>query len=396
MGHGTGPASSAGLPALPTGFFVGTCGWSYPEWADDFYAGVPRRDWLAHYAERFNAVEVDASFYHSLRRVTYAGWRERTPAGFRFVVKANRFLTHVRRLDFGDDSLARERDAMAGLGDKLALVLWQLPAALRADLGCLHAFLKRLAAWSGTRHALEFRHASWFSDEVAATLAAHGVAVCQSDAPDWPLWSVMPVVRGGPVSCVAAAALAVRAPHRQAQAACCNDRDRGPSRNERAVAGVRLPQLAAHMHETLPGDVGARGGALADQRLCADRWQRLFQHRAVKRIQQRILQHNQPEQRRREAGADHVGRPKHVEDHPYQHGTRQLQQAVSDECAHARLLQRCRVANSSGRGTVPGIRARSRACDDAVGRITTDRILGGVVGFRGYRDDPCGRKSHRT
>jgi uncharacterized protein YecE (DUF72 family) len=175
---------AANAPQPPAGPFVGTCGWSYPEWADHFYVSVPRKDWLAHYAAHFDAVEVDASFYHSLRRSTYAGWRERTPAGFRFVVKANRFLTHVRRLDFGDGSLARERDAIAALGDKLALVLWQLPAAL-------HAFLARFAAWPDTRHVLEFRHASWCCDEVAAALAAHRVAVCQSDAPDWPLWQVV-------------------------------------------------------------------------------------------------------------------------------------------------------------------------------------------------------------
>ncbi len=178
-------------PALPPGLFIGTSGWSYPEWAEDFYAGVPRKDWLRHYAGRFNALEIDASFYHQVKRSTYAGWREQTPPEFRFTVKAHRFLTHVRRLDFDAPSLALQRDSAAGLGEKLALVLWQLPAGLHSDLPRLAAFAEKLAAWPGPRHALEFRDASWFTGAVAALLAQHGLALCQSDAPDWPLWQAV-------------------------------------------------------------------------------------------------------------------------------------------------------------------------------------------------------------
>lgn len=179
------------VPALPAGLFVGTSGWSYPEWADDFYAGVRRRDWLRHYTSRFNALEIDASFYHSLKRSTYEGWRAQTPEGFRFTVKANRFLTHVKRLDFEDESLALQREAAGGLGDKLAIVLWQLPAGLHCDSARLAGFAAKLAAWPETRHAVEFRHVSWFTEEVAALLGRHGIAACQSDAPDWPLWQAV-------------------------------------------------------------------------------------------------------------------------------------------------------------------------------------------------------------
>lgn len=177
--------------ALPPGLFIGTSGWSYPEWKDSFYAGVPRRKWLAHYASRFNALEIDASFYHQFRRSTYEGWHAQTPEGFRFAVKAHRFLTHVKRLEFEDESLALQREAAAGLGGKLAVVLWQLPARLACDLPRLQGFAGRLRHWPGPRHAVEFRHPSWFNEEVAALLARHRLAACQSDAADWPMWGAV-------------------------------------------------------------------------------------------------------------------------------------------------------------------------------------------------------------
>lgn len=176
---------------LPLGACVGTSGWSYPEWAETFYSGVPRKHWLAHYAARFNALEINASFYHHFKRSTYQGWREQTPDHFRFAVKAHRHLTHVKRLDFEEESLALQRDAAAGLGDKLAVVLWQLPARMACDMGRLQGFVGRLRHWPGPRHAVEFRHPSWFTEDVAALLARHRIAVCQSDAADWPLWEAV-------------------------------------------------------------------------------------------------------------------------------------------------------------------------------------------------------------
>jgi len=170
---------------------IGTSGWAYDAWAGGFYAGVPRAKWLAHYARHFDAVEVNATFYHALQPATFAGWRAATPRGFRFAVKASRYLTHIRRLAFARSSLLAQREALAPLGAKLAVVLWQLPARLQRDTARLARFLRMLGAWPRVRHAVEFRHSSWFDDEVARLLEKHRIAAVQSDAADWPRWDAV-------------------------------------------------------------------------------------------------------------------------------------------------------------------------------------------------------------
>ncbi len=168
--------------------WIGTSGWAYDEWGPTFYAQLPRARWLGRYARQFDAVEVNATFYHLLPRSAYAHWHAQTPANFRFAIKASRYLTHVRRLDFPLTALARQREPARGLGRKLAVVLWQLPANLRADGALLERFLARLRRWDGVRHAVEFRHPSWFDEAVRARLQRARVAVVQSDAADWPIW----------------------------------------------------------------------------------------------------------------------------------------------------------------------------------------------------------------
>lgn len=170
---------------------IGTSGWSYPAWRDGFYLGVPQRRWLEHYSRIFPAVEVNASFYREVRPSTCRAWAELTPPRFRFALKAHRLMTHTLRLDFPPEPLLRQRDAAQTLGDKLAAVLWQAPASLRWDADLLARFLARLALWPGTRHALELRHPSWFNSAAEQLLARHGVAACQSDAADWPLWDAV-------------------------------------------------------------------------------------------------------------------------------------------------------------------------------------------------------------
>lgn len=171
--------------------FIGTSGWTYDAWKDGFYAGVPRARWLAHYARHFDAVEVNATFYHRLRPATFAHWRAGTPARFRFAIKANRFLTHVKRLAFDAPSWRRQRAQGAPLGGKLAAVLWQLPQSLKRDPDRLASLVRRLDRWTAVRHAIEFRDASWFDEETARLLAAHRIAVAQSDSADWPLWDAV-------------------------------------------------------------------------------------------------------------------------------------------------------------------------------------------------------------
>lgn len=173
------------------GVFIGTSGWNYDEWQDGLYAGVPRRERLVHYARWFNAVEVNATFYRLQKPETLARWRNDTPADFRFSIKGNRYLTHNKKLHDPVDSVELERDNAHSLGCGLAAVLWQLPGNLSKDMARLQDFCAALDRWSGVRHAVEFRHRSWFDEETAACLDAHGVGNCQSDAADWPMWDAV-------------------------------------------------------------------------------------------------------------------------------------------------------------------------------------------------------------
>jgi len=179
-------------PAIEPGrAFVGTSGWNYPAWRATFYGDCPARLWLPFCAERFSAIEVNATFYRLQTRETFVRWRRATPPGFRFAIKANRYLTHNRKLADPLPSIRLERDRARGLGDKLAAVLWQLPRNLHRDLGRLERFARALRNWRTVRHTIEFRHESWFDEQVAGCLREHGIAVCQSDASDWPMWDAV-------------------------------------------------------------------------------------------------------------------------------------------------------------------------------------------------------------
>lgn len=168
--------------------YIGTSGWCYSTWGD-FYRDTPATRWLEYCAERFTALEINASHYRLQSPETYRDWRQRVPDDFRFSVKAHRFLTHRKRLANLDEHLPLSRDRTRALGPKLAVVLWQLPARFRADLPRLRTFARMLSRrWTSVRHAIELRDASWFDDDTAALLAEHELAVCLSDAPDFPLW----------------------------------------------------------------------------------------------------------------------------------------------------------------------------------------------------------------
>jgi uncharacterized protein YecE (DUF72 family) len=166
--------------------FVGPSGWTQTAPRD-----VPIRARLSWAARRFNAVEVNGSYYTQISNERYRAWKAETPGDFRFAVKGHRYVTHYRRLSDCGDSVRRLEAQASGLGEKLAVVLWQLPASFKCDLARLDAFLGVLRAWSETRHALELRHATWFTDEVRARLRAARVASCLSDAPDFPMWDAV-------------------------------------------------------------------------------------------------------------------------------------------------------------------------------------------------------------
>jgi uncharacterized protein YecE (DUF72 family) len=183
--------------------FVGTSGWQYRHWRGRFYPqGLATTSWLEHYAERFRTVEVNASFYRLPERSTVERWAATVPAGFVFVFKASRYLTHIRRLRDPEEPLRRMSDVFAGAGAKLGPVLFQLPPTLRRDDDLLGEFLERLPA--EPRSAFEFRHASWFVDETFDALDRKGAALVHADRPgvrvDVPAiggWSYLRFHQGG-------------------------------------------------------------------------------------------------------------------------------------------------------------------------------------------------------
>lgn len=168
--------------------FVGTSGWSYKDWATGFYAGIPQKRWLEHYASVFPAVELNGTFYRGARAAMLERSCAATPPTFRFTAKGHRVTTHYRQLKEAAGDVVRQRDLLAPLGERLAAVVWQLPARLKVDVARLEAFADALRAWPATRHAFEFRHASWFTAEVEALLNERGLANVISDAPTFPCW----------------------------------------------------------------------------------------------------------------------------------------------------------------------------------------------------------------
>ena len=159
---------------------VGTSGWSYKEWKGSFYpADLPADDMLRHYAGRLPAVEINNSFYRIPKEKVLLEWAEQVPPGFRFVLKASRRITHVNRLSAADDSLDYFLRTVNCLGDRRGPTLFQCPPSLRKDLELLRDFLARVPRTWQT--AMEFRHESWFDEEVYEALRGHEVALVTVD-----------------------------------------------------------------------------------------------------------------------------------------------------------------------------------------------------------------------
>jgi uncharacterized protein YecE (DUF72 family) len=168
--------------------YIGTSGWNYKSWRHSFYGDTPQKQWLQFYAERFTAIEVNGTFYRLQEKSTFEKWRDQTPEGFSFAIKGHRYVTHNKKLLDVQEPVIRCRESASPLGTRLAAVVWQLPAFLKKDMQRLEEFVETLRHWENTRHAIEFRHKSWFTHEVADCLRRDAIAVCMSDAPDWPMW----------------------------------------------------------------------------------------------------------------------------------------------------------------------------------------------------------------
>jgi len=162
---------------------IGCSGWNYTSWKDEFYESKPTRLWLPHYARFFDTVEVNNTFYRLPLETSVARWVEETPPHFLFAVKASRYLTHIRRLTDPGGGIERFYERLEPLTrtPKLGPVLWQLPANFRRDGDLLAG---ALAALPPGRHCFEFRHASWFVEEVYDLLRRHRAALVIADRPE--------------------------------------------------------------------------------------------------------------------------------------------------------------------------------------------------------------------
>lgn len=161
--------------------YVGTSGYAYREWQGSFYPPeLPAKRMLNHYATQLRAVEINSTFYRMPTVALLQAWAREVPPDFRFVLKAPQRITHLQRLVDADEAVGALLDAAATLQQRSGALLFQLPPSLKKDLLRLDTFLALLP--TPHRAAFEFRHASWFDDEVMDLLHAHHAALCVADA----------------------------------------------------------------------------------------------------------------------------------------------------------------------------------------------------------------------
>lgn len=164
---------------------VGTSGWVYEHWKEVFYPEeLPKPEWFGFYAKSFNTVEINYSFYQLPSRKTFVKWREGAPADFVFTVKANRYITHVKKLKDAGEAVKRFYENLYGLEDRCGAVLFQLPPRWNVNAPRLEEFLSVVP--KRYRLVFEFRDESWLKEEIMDLLHRHGAALCSADSPHWP------------------------------------------------------------------------------------------------------------------------------------------------------------------------------------------------------------------
>jgi uncharacterized protein YecE (DUF72 family) len=159
---------------------IGCSGWNYRHWRGRFYPeGLPQKRWFEFYAEHFDTVEINNSFYRLPKAETFEKWRDQAPPGFCYAVKANRFLTQAKKLKDCEEPLGRMMAPVRALGDRLGPILYQLPPRFRINLERLEDFLK--LAPKGAISVFEFRDRSWYAPETFALLDRYGASFCVHD-----------------------------------------------------------------------------------------------------------------------------------------------------------------------------------------------------------------------
>jgi uncharacterized protein YecE (DUF72 family) len=165
--------------------YVGTSGYSYKEWKGSFYPEkIPAKEMLRYYSERLSTVEINATFYRMPQPSMLENWKEQVPPTFRFSLKASQRITHFKRLKETEQETKYFLETAAVLGEQLGVVLVQLPPNMKKDLPRLETFLTQLPPTPRT--AFEFRHPTWFDDEVLELLRKQNRALVVSDTDDMP------------------------------------------------------------------------------------------------------------------------------------------------------------------------------------------------------------------
>lgn len=168
---------------------IGTSGWVYDHWRGLFYpSDLPQREWFAYYAERFRTVEINNTFYQLPSRDTFQAWEKQAPEGFRYAVKANRYITHMKKLKDPEEAVDNFLSRARLLGEHLGPILWQLPPNWYADPERLANFAKLLP--DDLDHAFEFREGDWFQDEIRDILEENGLSFVifslpELECPQW-------------------------------------------------------------------------------------------------------------------------------------------------------------------------------------------------------------------
>ena len=170
--------------------YIGTSGWCYNNWAGNFYPrDLNKNKWLKYYSKYFNTVEINSSFYHLTRKETFNNWALQTPDNFVFVVKASRYITHIKKLVDCSEPFKKLLDSALGLGNKLGLFLFQLPPNLKKNIIKLEDFFKIIL--KNYRYVFEFRNESWFCDEVYNLLNEFGAGIAISSSPSFPYHEII-------------------------------------------------------------------------------------------------------------------------------------------------------------------------------------------------------------
>lgn len=165
--------------------YVGTSGYSYKEWKGSFYPEkIPAKDMLRYYSERLTTVEINNTFYRMPQPSLLENWKEQVPATFKFSLKAPQRITHFKRLKETDAETKYFLDTSAVLADQLGVMLFQMPPNMKKDLPRLESFLRLLPP--ATPAAFEFRHPTWFDDDVLDLLRSHNRPLVVSDTDDLP------------------------------------------------------------------------------------------------------------------------------------------------------------------------------------------------------------------